>query len=152
ILVAAPCHARVCAPGRRIAGVSGARVAVIAGDRGVDASEAGITGVGRAGIPVVAVDRHAGPAGPPGTPGSLHAGVALAGGIARAAARDRRVGAARRVVAGIGGAGIVIVAVDRIVGTAVGPALVHGAGVAVVAVERHARNAEVVGSERKAGF
>jgi hypothetical protein len=45
-----------------------------------------------------------------------------------------------------------IVAVDRIVGTAVGPALVDGAGVAVVAIEWHARHAEVVGSERKAGF
>src|SRR5262249_6124078 len=57
-----------------------------------------------------------------------------------------------RVVAGVGGAGIVIVAVDRIVGTAVGPALVDGAGVAVIAVERHSRHAEVVGPEREAGF
>ncbi len=152
VAVAATGHSCVAAADRWITGVARARIAVVAGHRCVDASLAGIAGVGGTGIPVVAVDRHAAPARSANAPGALHAGVAPTGCVARAAARDRRVSAAGRVVATVGGARIAIVAVDRGVRTAVGSALVDGAGVAVVAVERHARQAQVVVAEREARF
>src|SRR5207244_2978238 len=187
----------VLAAGDRIAGVRGARVRVVAGERGARGAHPGLTRLGavarvpvaargpvRDGRMLAAGDRIAGVRGagivvvagerrPGGTSARLarldpvaHAPVA-----ARGPVRDRRVLAAGDRVARVGGAGVVVVAVEQcarradagltglgaVAGVAVaarGPvrhrrvlasgyrvAAIGGAGVAVVAVERRARRA-----------
>jgi hypothetical protein len=56
------------------------------------------------------------------------------------------------MIAPVDGAGIVVVAVERVVRAAARPALVHRECVAVVAVERYPAQAQVVDAELEAGL
>src|SRR5439155_15806762 len=107
------------APHPLVTEVRGAGGAVVTVDRGMLAAQDVVAGVGRAGIPVVAVEPHGG--------GMAHArgGVAGLGAVA-----DRIVGAVRVLMAAAR-EGIVVAHVGRLV------ARVGGADDVVVAVDRH---------------
>src|SRR5439155_137837 len=96
----------------------------------VDAARAGVAGVVGAGVGVVAVRRRSADAGAGGARVARCAGIAVVAGNGVV-----RVDAARAGVAGVVGAGVVVVAIRRgsAAAGAAGAGVVRGAGVAVVA-------------------
>src|SRR5262249_6911710 len=141
-----------------VAGVGGAGVLVVALDRRVLAAGGGVAAVGRAGVVVVAAPRGVGAAARRGAAldgagvvvvpiqprgrcvDAVVAGLGAVAALSLAAARpicDLRVHAARDLVAGVGGAGVLVVAVDRrVLAAGGGIAAVGCAGVVVVAAPR----------------
>src|SRR5205823_337536 len=84
-------------------------------DRHVRAPHHGVAGVGGAGVAVVAARRRAGDAGARAAGLEPVAGVPVGAG---GPVRDRRVGASGHRVAGVGGAGVAVVAARRRAGDA----------------------------------